>query len=74
VPDDGEQVDVQFGNVDWNLADRLCRICVQQGTVLMGDGGEFGDRLQNAGLVIGVHDRHQARRLGERCPQIVGIY
>ncbi len=74
VPDDGEQVDVQFGNVDWNLADRLGGIGVQQGAVLMGDGGEFGDRLQHTGLIIRVHDRHQARRLAQRCPQIVEIY
>jgi hypothetical protein len=58
VPDDGEQVNVKLNNIYGELADRLGGIRVQQGAVLMGDGGEFGDRLQHAGLVVGVHDRH----------------
>jgi hypothetical protein len=43
VPDDGEQVNVKLNNIYGELADRLGGIGVQQGAVLMGDGGEFGD-------------------------------
>ena len=72
VPDDGEQVNVKLDDIDGELADSLGGIGVQEDAVLMGDGGEFGDRLQHAGLIIGVHDRHQVRRLAQRCSQIGG--
>src|SRR6202035_3526846 len=34
---------------------------MERGAMSMRNGGNFGYRLNDAGLVIGVHDRHQCR-------------
>ena len=49
------------------FADRLHRVGVQQRAVLVRDGGELGDRLNRADLVVRVHHRHE-RGVGRRSP------
>ena len=38
---------------------RLHRVDMQQAARRMHDGGRFGDRLHDAGLIVGEHDRNQ---------------
>jgi hypothetical protein len=66
VPDQGQQIDPERGDVDRNLADGLGGVGVEQNPVLVGDAGEFGDGLQGAGLVVGQHDRYQHGAVGDR--------
>ena len=51
----------------------LHRVGVKRNVPFGRDGGEFGDGLERAGLVVGGHDRHDARlgpqRGGERVRQ-----
>ena len=70
VPGHGEQVHVQFVDGERDFADGLGGVGVKQRTGLMGEGGEFGDGLDRAGLVVGVHHGHQQRVGRERCLQV----
>jgi hypothetical protein len=64
VADDGEEVDgeVVDVDVDGDLADGLGGVGVEQDAVPASDPGQLADRLDGAGLVVGVHDRRQHRR------------
>ena len=47
---------------------------MQQPACLMDDLGDFADRLERAGLVIGQHDRDQRRRpVGKQLAQVVEV-
>ena len=60
VPGEGEEVDVfegAFGGeVERELAGDLDGVGVEEGSGFVGDGGQFLDGLDDAGLVVGVHD------------------
>ena len=60
VAGEGEEVDVlewAFGaEVEGELAGDLDGVGVEEGSGVVGDGGEFGDGLDDAGLVVRVHD------------------
>ena len=60
VAGEGEEVDVLErafgGEVEGELAGGLDGVGVEESAGCVGDGGEFGDGLDDAGLVVGVHD------------------
>ena len=55
----GKQVDGDFLQIDGKLAGRLGGIDMKQHPSLHGEIGHFGDRLHDAGFVIGVLQRNQ---------------
>ena len=57
VPADAHQVDAQPGHVD--LAEPLRRVAVHQCAGGVRQGGDFGDRLDHARLVVDQHGRDQ---------------
>ena len=60
------QVDLQLVDVERNLADRLHRVGVEQDALLLRDRADLGDRLDDADLVVGGHDRDEDRLVGDR--------
>jgi hypothetical protein len=66
VPGDGEQIYAERRDVERQLAGRLHGVRVEQRTAGVGDGGELGDRLDGADLVVGVHHRHQRGAIGDQ--------
>jgi hypothetical protein len=68
VPGDGEQIDVELAHVDAQLADRLRRVGVHESASGMGAAGDLRDGLNNARLVVGMHDGDQ-RRADDRFAQ-----
>ena len=67
-----QQIDAELPDVHRYLARALHGIGVKQRPVSMGDGGELGDRLDRADLVVGVHHRHEGRVVGHGLAQPVG--
>jgi len=65
VPHDRQQVDTQALDVERYFPHRLGGVAVEERPVFVAEGGEFGDRLEGAGLVVGGHHGHQHRVLGE---------
>ena len=65
VAGDGEQVDVLErglgAEVEGELAGGLDGVGVEESAGGVGDGGEFGDGLDDAGLVVGEHDGDEPR-------------
>ena len=59
VPRHRQEVYPQLVHAHPHLAHRLCRVGVHQRAVPVGDGRDFGNRLDGADLVVGVHDGHQ---------------
>jgi hypothetical protein len=66
VADNGQQVDAQPSTSKRDLTDALGGGGVQEDPVRSCDLGDVVDRLQGAGLVVGVHDgdEHRVRRQG----------
>ena len=51
------------------LAGALHRVAMEEGAMGMRERGDFGDRLNDPGLVVGEHDRHDRRaRVGGELP------
>ena len=67
-----EQIDAERPHVDRNLADRLHGVGVHQRAALVGDGGDLGDRLNGADLVVRVHHRDERGVVGHRLADPVG--
>ena len=61
VGGDREQVDSEGFDVERNPPRRLYRVGVKEHTVAMRDLGQFADRLQSSGDVVGGHDRNKPR-------------
>src|SRR5262249_51223846 len=59
VAGDGQQIDAELIHVDWNLANRLRRVGVDERADGAGGTGNPCDRLQGADLVLGMDDRHK---------------
>jgi len=73
VSGDGHDIEVHFVYVDWNLANCLHRVGMENHTALAAQLADFRDRLQHANLIVGCHDRDQ-NRLVVHCPlQVVEI-
>ena len=62
---DRQQVDAERRDVERQLAGRLHGVGVEQRAAGVGDGGELGDRLDGADLVVGVHHRDQRGAVGD---------
>src|ERR1041385_2329547 len=56
-----DEIGADRGSIDRDLAGRLNRIAMEQSTVAMGNGRDFGDRLDRAGFVVRKHHRNQSR-------------
>ena len=66
VAGDGQQIDAERRDVERQLAGRLHGVGVEQRAARVGDGGELGDRLDGADLVVGVHHRDQRGAIGDQ--------
>jgi hypothetical protein len=64
------QVDTQLVHRERDLARRLRRVRVEQRSGPARHCGQFGDGLDGAGLVVGVHNRYQKSVLGKSRGQI----
>lgn len=56
-----QQIGTDMGEVDIDLSDGLRRIRVKQDTMAVAGLGYLAHGLDDAGLVIGVHDRDERR-------------
>src|SRR6267378_2940541 len=61
VAGDGEQVDIVLLDVDWDFANRLHTIDREDNAVFLGDLADFRHRIDDANLVVGIHDGDQNR-------------
>ena len=68
-----QQIDVHGVHVDPLLAVGLGGVGVKEDSALPAQGADARDRMQDAGLVVGVHDRHEQGPLGDRLGQAVEI-
>src|ERR1700722_9916064 len=59
VAANGQQVDVVFLHVDRNLAHGLHAIDREENAVFLGNFADFGDRVDHANFIVGVHDGDQ---------------
>src|SRR5208282_3514810 len=66
VPAHRQQVDSVLVDVDWNLADRLDRVAVENDPLLFRELADFANRMNRADLVVRVHDRDQHGLVGNR--------
>ncbi len=73
VPGDGRDVDVHLVDVDWNLADRLHGVGVEDDAAFAAEFANFRDRLQYADFVVGRHDRDQNRLVVHGALQVVEV-
>ena len=64
VAGDGHQVEPAPGEVDLDVADRLDSITVHRDVELVRHGGDLGDRLHRADLVVGPHHADERDRFG----------
>jgi hypothetical protein len=58
---DRQQVHPERVYIYWDFSNRLGGVGVHQGAVLVGDLGEFGDGLNSAHFVVGMHHGHEYR-------------
>src|SRR6266403_3078990 len=56
VAGDGEQVDIVLLDVDWDFADSLHTIDGENNAVFLGDLADFRHRIDDANLIVGIHD------------------
>ena len=57
---EGVEIDAERREVQGEATGDLDAIGVENGSSFMGDGGEFGDGLETAEFVVGVHDGDEA--------------
>src|SRR5579863_10473597 len=70
---DGKQIDTELIYIRRNLPDGLRRVRMQKDAMRVGDCCDFGDRLNGADLVVGVHDADQKRVASDRLADVVGV-
>ena len=63
---DREQVDRHRIDVEWDLAEGLCRVGVEQNAPRAAKRADLGQRLQHADLVVRRHHGNDSRALAER--------
>ena len=68
-----EQVDAQRRDVDRHSADGLRGVAVEQNPAIAANLADFGQRLDDADLVVGQHHRDEQRVVAERRGQRLGI-
>ena len=62
-----DQINAQFVSKCSNLAHALRRVGVHKDVVRVAHVGDFANRLNCTGFVVGVHDADQARVFANRC-------
>ncbi len=73
VGGDRQQVDIVLLHVHGNLADRLHAIDREDNAVFLGNLADFLDRIDDADLIVGVHDGDQNRLRRDRLADVLGI-
>ena len=68
---EGEQIHWQRAQIDRQMAHRLDGVCMEDHLLFTADGAQFGNRLNGADLVIGVHDGHESRVFADRAAQLL---
>ena len=68
------EVHAQRFHVHRDLAQGLDAVHVQRHASLAGETGDFGDGLDDAGFVVGVHNRDQHGLGAQRAAQVFGIH
>src|SRR5208337_3763811 len=74
VPGDGHQVDVVPLHVDRNLANRLHAIGREDNAMFLGNLADFRDGIDDANLIVGIHDCDQNRGWLDGPANILRIY
>jgi hypothetical protein len=67
------QINLELAQVDIDLASSLGGIDVENNALLAADFTQFGDRLNDADLVIDVHHRNQHGIRANRCLEDIQI-
>mmetsp|Transcript_6707 Transcript_6707/g.14649 ORF Transcript_6707/g.14649 Transcript_6707/m.14649 type:complete len:368 (-) Transcript_6707:290-1393(-) len=70
---DGHQVDAELVHVDSDLANRLRCIDVEEDLALLAELADLLNRLDDANLVVDVHDRDEARVGAHRRRELVHV-
>src|SRR5258705_8362956 len=73
VAGDREQVDVVLLDVDWNFANSLHTIDGENNAVFLGDLADFRHRIDDANLIVGIHDGNQNRFWGNRFTHVFRV-
>ncbi len=66
-----DHVGAQPGHVNSHPAHRLRGVAVKQRTLFVGGGRQFGDRLHDTDLVVGLHHRYQHSVVAQRRSQLI---
>jgi len=69
----GVEVDAESLHINRDLAERLDAIHVQQDAGFARDDGDFGDGLERAELVVGVHDGDQHGLGAQLAADVIGV-
>lgn len=72
VAAEGVEIDAELAQGDGEAAGDLDAVGVEEGAVFVGDGSEFGQGLEGAEFVVGVHDGDEGRIGAEGLPQVGG--
>jgi hypothetical protein len=70
---DAEQVDAGFSKVDWDFSDGLYGVGVEGGAFGFGQFGDFFDREDDAGFVVGPHYGDQSSIIVNLVFELAGI-
>ncbi len=70
---EAHEVDPGADDVDGDLAHRLHTVGMQQHTPLLADLRDLLDREDGSRLVVGPHDRHERRLVGDEIPYRMGL-
>ena len=73
VAGEREKVHAEVVDSRFDLADRLCRVGMEEDPMLAGDPRRLRDRLDGANLVVGVHEADEDRIASNRLADIVGV-
>ena len=68
-----QHVHGQLGQIDVDLAHGLDRVGVEQHALGLAQGGDLRDGENDAGFVVGVHDRDDGRVLADGAGQLVKV-
>ena len=63
--------EIDILRIEWNLAYRLCSICVEEDSPLPANPPDLGDRMDDADLIVGVHHGNQDCPVRDRAAQSI---
>src|SRR6202035_1738604 len=73
VPGDRQQVDIVLLDVYWDFANSLHTIDGKDNAVLLGNLADFRHRIDDANLIVGIHDGDQYRLRRNRFAHVFRI-